>query len=305
MKTAFIFPGQASQYVGMAQDLYDAYPEVREIYETADAMLDFDLMDVSFNGPLETLTRTDITQPAVFVHSYAVFKLVSNRGLRANVVAGHSLGEFTALVAAGVLNFEDALKIVAERGSLMNKCNETNPGTMAAVLKFDIEKIREACDSIDEVVQVANFNSDTQTVISGSVSGVHRAMSKIKEMGARIVKELEVGGAFHSPLMQAAEDGLRGIIEATTYHPAVCDVYTNVDAAAQRNPEALQHLSVQQLTRSVLWFDILQNMIKDGVTRFVELGPGNVLSGILKRMPGEFEIENVDTLEDLKRLEQA
>jgi [acyl-carrier-protein] S-malonyltransferase len=299
---AFLFPGQASQYVGMAKDLYEKHASIREIYNTANQLLDFDLIDVSFNGPLEKLTKTDITQPAVFVHSFCVYSLVTEKGFKPDVVAGHSLGEFNALVAAGVLKFEDALKIVAKRGQLMNECNQKNPGTMAAVLKFDINKIREACSEVNDIVQVANFNSDGQIVISGTVSGVHAAMEKIKEKGARIVKELQVGGAFHSPLMKPAEDELAKIINATTYADAHCDVYTNVTGQAERSGSKLQTLSVQQLTSSVLWFDIIQNMLASNVTNFIELGPGNVLTGIMKRLKGEFTASNIDTDEQVQTI---
>lgn len=299
---AFLFPGQASQYVGMAKDLYENFDSVKEIYAKADDVLDFDIKDICFNGPIEKLTETDITQPAVFVHSYTAFTLAKGAGLSPAVVAGHSLGEFNALVAADVLSFEDALDIVAKRGKLMKECNETNPGTMAAVLKFDIAKIREACDEVDDIVQVANFNSEGQIVISGTVSGVHAAMEKVKEKGARIVKELQVGGAFHSPLMKPAEDELAELIKSKTYNDASCDVYTNVTATAERSGAKLQELSIKQLTSSVLWFDTIQNMLSAGTNNFIEIGPGNVLTGIMKRLKGDFTLQNIDTAEHVNAL---
>ena len=302
MSKAFLFPGQAAQYVGMANDLYHGNDIAKSIFDQANEIIEFDLMKLCFEGPLEELTETDITQPAVFTHSYASFKILEGKGLKPDVVAGHSLGEFNALVAAGVLSFEDALKIVIKRGQLMKKCNEENPGTMAAVLKFDINKIKEACDEVDDVVQVANFNSDGQIVISGSVSGVHKAMDVIKEKGARIVKELQVGGAFHSPLMKPAEDELAEIINSTTYNDTSIPVYTNVNATAETSGDTLKALSIKQLTSSVLWFDTIMNMQNDGVTDYVECGPGNILSGINKRLKGEFPTLNFDKLEDFDQV---
>ena len=303
MSTALLFPGQASQYVGMGKDLYDSNDSIKKIFDTANDQVDFDLVDVCFNGPMEKLTETDITQPAVFTHSYAMFTLLKERGITPSVVAGHSLGEFTALVSAEVLSFEDALKIVSKRGQLMKNCNDTVKGTMAAIMKFDINKIREACDEVDGIVQVANFNSDAQIVISGEVSAVHSAMDLIKSKGARIVKELQVGGAFHSPLMKPAEDELAEIINTTTFNDAIYDVYANVTGTAVRKGTEIKENSIKQLTSSVLWFDTMNNMYSNGVRTFYESGPGTVLSGLIKRMKlGEATQAGFDKLEDLSQL---
>ena len=303
MSKALLFPGQASQYVGMGKDLYDRYDSVKAIFDTANKGVDFDLIDLCFNGPLEKLTETDVTQPAVFTHSYAMFSLLKEKGITPDVVAGHSLGEFTALVAAEVLSFEDALAIVAKRGQLMKNCNDTVKGTMAAVMKFDIEKVKEACAEVDGVVQVANHNSDAQIVISGEVSAVHRAMDKVKEKGARIVKELQVGGAFHSPLMKPAEDELAKVINDTTFNDAICDVYANVSAKPVRSGAEIKENSIKQLTSSVLWFDTIKNMHNNGVSTFYESGPGTVLTGITKRLKLDgVELLSFDKLEDLDNL---
>jgi [acyl-carrier-protein] S-malonyltransferase len=303
MKKALLFPGQASQYVGMAKDLYDASETVKNIFHEANEIVDFDLLDVCFNGPIEKLTETDITQPTVFTHSYAMFELLKEKGMTFDVVAGHSLGEFTALVAAEVLSFEDALKIVAKRGQLMKACNVDTQGTMAAVMKFGIDKIEEALSEVDGIVQVANYNSDAQIVISGEVSAVRSAMQKIKEKGARIVKELQVGGAFHSPLMKPAEDELAKIINETTFSDAAYDVYANVTATAVRKADETKKLSINQLTSSVRWFETINNMYADGVRSFTESGPGTVLSGLAKRMKlSDSEVNNFDKLSDLEKL---
>lgn len=303
MSTALLFPGQASQYVGMGKDLYDTNVSIKKIFDTANNQVDFDLVDTCFNGPMEKLTETDITQPAVFTHSYAMFTLLKERGITPSVVAGHSLGEFSALVAAEVLSFEDALKIVSKRGQLMKNCNDTVKGTMAAIMKFDINKIREACEEVDGIVQVANFNSDAQIVISGEVPAVHSAMELIKIKGARIVKELQVGGAFHSPLMKPAEDELAEIINATTFSDAIYDVYANVNGIAVRKGSEIKENSIKQLTSSVLWFDSMTNMYANGVRKFYESGPGTVLSGLVKRMKLDETTQlGFDKLEDLNQL---
>ncbi|MCB0280560.1 MAG: ACP S-malonyltransferase [Calditrichaeota bacterium] len=286
----------------MAKDLYDAGDLAKKSFQEASDMMGLDLSKLCFEGPIEKLTETDVTQPAVFVHSYIVNQLAKEKGLTADVVAGHSLGEFSALVAAGVLSFSDALNIVVKRGRLMKECNEKTEGTMAAIMKFDIDQIRQACEEVDDVVQVANYNSDAQIVISGSVNGVHQAMELIKSKGARIVKELQVGGAFHSPLMKPAEDELAKIINATEYKDASTDVYPNVTAKATRSGSELKSLSIKQLTATVLWYDTLLNMHNDSVSQMVELGPGNVLSGIAKRLPFELDVKAVGTLEEINQL---
>ncbi|MGA2668247.1 MAG: ACP S-malonyltransferase [Ignavibacteria bacterium] len=306
MNTAFIYPGQGSQYVGMGKDLYVRFSEVQEIYGKANEILGFDLADVSFNGPEEKLKQTYITQPAIFLHSWAMTNLVGKK-LEAGYTAGHSLGEFTALVYAGALSFEDGLKLVKLRGELMQKAGEMQKGTMAAVIGLDSKKLEDICNTASRsgIVQVANFNSPGQIVISGSVEGVRKAMDLAKENKAKMVKELIVHGAFHSPLMEPAREELKIALDNTEYHNIRIPVYPNVSSKAispSTPPSKIRELSYRQLTSPVRWEESIVNMINDGANEFIELGPGKVLQGLTKRINSTIKTRGFDKVEDLNSL---
>ena len=290
MKTAYIFPGQGSQFPGMAQDLY---PLHRELMEKANSILGFRITDVMFEGSADELKATRVTQPAIFLHS-VVLALAMHE--RPNMVAGHSLGEFSALVAAGAMNFEDGLRLVAIRAAEMQKCCEKAPGAMAAIIKLPDEVIEEVCASIPGVVP-ANFNSPGQVVISGEEAAVDRACALLKEKGAKRALKLPVSGAFHSPLMEPARAELARAIEATPFHKPECPVYQNVSALPTTDPEQIKSNLLLQLTSPVRWTQTVRNMAADGATRFVELGPGEVLGGLVKRiLPEEGTlIESIST----------
>jgi [acyl-carrier-protein] S-malonyltransferase len=300
-KLSFLFPGQASQYVGMGKDLYEKFEIAREIYQTANAILEFDVADVSFNGPENDLKQTRITQPAIFVHSVVVTLLLKEKNIKPFAVAGHSLGEYSALVAGCALGFEDALKIVKVRGELMQRAGEENPGTMAAIIGLDEKTIGEVCCTAwnDGVVQSANFNSPGQIVISGSVTGVRKAMELAKAKGAKRAIELEVSGAFHSPLMSSAKDRLKEILEATNFKDAEIPVYTNVTAKPLTKAGELRNLLIEQLTSPVRWQESIENMIKDGFAKFYEVGPGEVIKGLVKRINKTVECEAIGKYEQL------
>lgn len=303
-RTAFIFPGQGSQYVGMAKDLYENNVKVQKQIDEAEDLLDFPLKDICFEGPEKLLTQSQYTQPAIFVHSAIVDTLVKQKGLYPEAVAGHSLGEYSALYSAGVLNFEDALNLVKIRGALMQEAGEENPGTMAAIIGLDSEKVVNLCNIASSVgiVKPANFNSPGQIVISGSVQGVERAMMLAKEAGARIVKKLPVSGAFHSPLMEGALGGLVDALENAPFDNPEVPVYTNVNAEPETNPEKLRLLAQKGLLSPVRWEDIIKNMVKNGIHKSFELGPGKVLCGLNKRIDQEFECQSFDTQSDLEKL---
>lgn len=307
MKTAFIFPGQASQYVGMGKDLYEKYETARRLFDQANAIMGMDLKSVCFDGPEEELKQTFITQPAIFVHSVAVYRILEEQGKRCQGTAGHSLGEYSALVAAGALSFEDGLKLVKERGRLMYEAGQKQAGTMAAIIGLSEAQVYEICEEVKEagVVQPANFNSPGQVAISGEVQAVQAAMQKAKEAGAKKAVELVVSGAFHSPLMQYAQDGLRDALESTEFHDAKVPVYSNVEAQAVQDKDKIRQLLLQQLTKPVLWQNLIQNMIADGYEQFFELGPGKVLRGLQKRINRQVPCQEIGTVEGLENFGES
>lgn len=283
--TAFVFPGQGAQYSGMAKDLYDAYAEARTIMQRANDILGFSITGVMFEGSDEDLRQTRVTQPAIFLHSIVASKLMTT--LRPDMVAGHSLGEFSALVAAGAIDWEDGLRLVSQRAQAMQEACEIVPGTMAAVLGMPDDKVAEVCDSVEDVVVAANFNCPGQVVISGSQSGVEQACKALKEAGAKRALKLPVGGAFHSPLMQPAAERLQAAIMATTFHAPKCPVYQNVSAKAEMDKDIIQRQVLEQLTSPVRWTQSVQQMIADGATSFYEFGPGDVLKGLIRKINSE------------------
>lgn len=280
MKTAYIFPGQGSQFPGMAKDLY---PSRKELFEKANEILGFRITDIMFEGEADDLKATKVTQPAIFIHSTI---LAMEQAQQPDMVAGHSLGEFSALVAAGALSFEDGLRLVAARAAAMQKCCEKVPGTMAAVIKLEDSVIEDICAGIPGVVP-ANYNSPGQVVISGELSAVEKACALLKEAGAKRALVLPVSGAFHSPLMEPARVELAKAIEATPFKAPRCPIYQNVTAAPTTDPEVIKENALKQLTSPVRWTQTVRNMIADGAGRFVEIGPGSVLQGLVGRIATE------------------
>ncbi len=288
MLKAFVFPGQGSQFPGMCKDLYDAHEEAREICQAADRLLGFSLTDVMFGGSAEDLKQTKVTQPAVFLHSVVAQRLMTIE--KPDMVAGHSLGEFSALVACGALRFEDALLLVSARAQAMQAACEANPGTMAAVIGLDDEKVVEICQTIDGVVIGANFNCPGQVVISGEIEAVEAACVALKEAGARRALRLNVGGAFHSPLMQPAAEELKAAILKTEFRKPFCPIYQNVTAKAETEPEIIRENLLKQLTAPVRWTQSVQNMIADGANEFYEFGPGDVLKGMIRKINPDVQV---------------
>jgi len=291
MKHAYVFPGQGSQFPGMAKSIVEQHEKARTLVQQANALLGFDLSSIMFNGTEEDLRRTDVTQPAIFLHSILAY--VTLESPKPDMVAGHSLGEFSALVAAGALSFEDGMRLVAARANAMQKACEIEPGTMAAILGLADEKVGEVCAEIKEVVVPANYNCPGQLVISGSVKGIELACAALKEAGAKRALVLPVGGAFHSPLMKAAEVELRGAIEQSNFHTPLCPVYQNVVAKAIVNPEEIKENLINQLTGPVKWTQSVQAMVTDGATHFTEVGPGKVLQGLVQKIYKEAVIAGV------------
>ena len=280
---AFVFPGQGAQFTGMGKDLYESYSSAKEMFEQANDILGFRITDIMFNGDADELKQTRVTQPAVFLLSVIMSHVMTL--LRPDMVAGHSLGEYSALVACGALRFEDALILVSKRAEAMQKACELQPSTMAAVLGLPDEKVDEICQHVaGHVVVAANFNCPGQVVISGTINGVDTACERLKEAGAKRAIRLQVGGAFHSPLMQPAADELREAILATEFFEPVCPIYQNVNAYPQRDPEQIRQNLLLQLTTPVRWTQTIKNMIVDGAQEFYEYGPGDVLKGLIRKI---------------------
>lgn len=300
-KRAFIFPGQGSQYVGMAKDIFENSVEAKEMILMADEAVGVKLSEILFNGPEETLKQTENTQPAIFLHSVILSSLIRN--LNADMTAGHSLGEYSALVAAGAIQFLDALKLVRARGTAMQKAGKLYPGTMAAVVGLAAQKLEEICmeASAAGIVQCANFNSPGQIVISGSVDGVRKAMEICKQSGAKLVKELVVSGAFHSPLMQPAVEELKEKLESTNIFDAKFSVYANVTAKPVVDHCEIKFLLIDQLTSPVRWEETISNMIANGAEEFIEIGPGKVLQGLVKRINPNVNCIGIDKYSELER----
>lgn len=287
---AYVFPGQGAQFVGMGKDLYEQSPLAKELFEKANEILGFRITDLMFEGTPEDLKQTKVTQPAVFLHS-VISAFVLGDDFKPDMVAGHSLGEFSALVAARALSFEDGLRLVYARAMAMQKACEVEPSTMAAVLGLSDEDVEEVCDSITQLVVVpANYNCPGQLVISGSIEGVDKACELLKEKGAKRALKLPVGGAFHSPLMQPASEELQAAINSTAFSSPVCPVYQNVNAYPQTDPEQIKQNLIAQLTAPVRWTQTVKNMVTDGADLFVELGPGDVLKGLVKKISAGVEV---------------
>ncbi|AKA35575.1 ACP S-malonyltransferase [Flagellimonas lutaonensis] len=288
---AYIFPGQGAQFVGMGLDLYENHSVAQELFERANDILGFSITDIMFEGSADDLKQTKVTQPAIFLHSVILGKVMGEQ-FRPDMVAGHSLGEFSALVANGTLDFEDGLKLVSKRALAMQKACELQPSTMAAVLGLEDAVVEKICAETEGIVVPANYNCPGQLVISGEVEAVNAACEKLKEAGARRALVLPVGGAFHSPLMQPAREELAEAIENTKFNTPTCPIYQNVTTTAVSNPEEIKKNLISQLTAPVKWTQSVQNMVQDGAKKFVEVGPGKVLQGLVKKIAVSAETES-------------
>jgi len=297
-RIAFIFPGQGSQHVGMGKDWYEGSPIAKEMFARANEILNFDIARICFDGPEDQLRQTEITQPAIFLHSAVAFTLLNSRRFAA--AAGHSLGEYSALFAAGAIDFEHAFMLVGLRGRLMQHAGDVRYGTMAAVVGLDQKFVEDVCSEASQsgVVQPANYNSPGQIVISGDVDAVHKAMEIAKARGAKVVKELVVSGAFHSPLMEAVKTELKKAIDAAPFHDASVPVYTNVTGKPVRSASEIKDSLIRQLTNPVRWQESIVNMSNDGVSSFVEIGPGKVLQGLVKRTLSGGKVSGIDKMGD-------
>ena len=300
-KKVFIFPGQGSQYVGMAADLYEKSVEAKEMIKTADDALGMNLSYILFNGPEEQLKQSEFTQPAVFLHSVILASLI--RTLSPDAVAGHSVGEYSAFVASGAIQFYDAVKLVRERGIAMQKAGIEKPGTMAAIIGLDEDQVIQCCNEASEegIVQCANFNSPGQIVISGEVNAVKKAMEICKSKGARLAKELQVSGAFHSPLMDSAKEKLKVALNNTPVYNLRFPLYANVTAKPVEKKEEIKNLLYEQLSSPVQWVQTINNMVNDGVEEFYEIGPGKVLQGLVKRINPDVKIFGIDKYSDVEK----
>ncbi len=285
---AYVFPGQGAQYPGMGKNLYEKFPLAKEMFDRADAILGFGITNLMFEGTGEDLRQTRVTQPAIFIHSVVLAAVLGDR-FQPDMVAGHSLGEFSALVAAGALSFENGLRLVSSRATAMQKACDAEPSTMAAVLGLDDKIVEETCAAIDGIVVPANYNSPGQIVISGSLKSIDTAVEKLQELGAKRAIKLSVGGAFHSPLMEPARDELAGTIEKTPLSGPRCPVYQNVNAMPVKDLEEIRKNLVDQLTSPVRWTQTVTNMIADGALMFTEVGPGSVLQGLIKKADRKME----------------
>ena len=290
---AYVFPGQGAQFTGMGKDLYEASEEAKTLFEKANEILGFRITDIMFEGEAEELKQTKVTQPAIFLHSTILAKLLGNR-FQPKMVAGHSLGEISALTAAGVLAFEDGLKLVSKRALAMQAACEAEPSTMAAILGLENEVVEGICEKVEGIVVAANYNCPGQLVISGAIDAINTACEQLKEAGARRALVLPVGGAFHSPLMEPARAELAQAIEATTFNTPICPVYQNVTATAITDPNEIKKNLVAQLTAPVRWTQTMQQMIADGVSEFTEVGPGKVLQGLVKKVNRQMPTESAE-----------
>lgn len=289
MKKAYVFPGQGAQFVGMGKDLYEKSALAKEMFDKANEILGFNITDLMFSGTDEDLRQTKVTQPAIFLHSVILAKTLGE-DFKPDMVAGHSLGEFSALVASGALSFEDGLVLVSKRAMAMQKACEAQPSTMAAIIGLEDDVVEEVCKEIDEVVVPANYNCPGQLVISGSNEGIEEACAKLKEAGAKRALPLKVGGAFHSPLMEPARVELAEAINSTNFNKPVCPIYQNVSAEAVTDPEKIKENLISQLTSPVKWTQIMKAMLNDGLTHYTELGPGNVLQGLIRKLSRDVEV---------------
>ena len=292
MKKAYVFPGQGAQFSGMGRDLYEQSAEAKAMFEKANEILGFRITDIMFEGSADELKQTKVTQPAVFLHSVVLAKVL---GVEPIAVAGHSLGEFSALVVAGALSFEEGLRLVAKRAEAMQRACEVEQGTMAAVINLPDATIEQVCASVDGVVVAANYNCPGQLVISGAVDAVNEACVKLKEAGARRALVLPVGGAFHSPLMEPARKELEAAIEAAEFRTPICPIYQNVDACPHTEPAEIKANLIAQLTAPVRWTQLVQNMVADGIIDFGELGPGTVLQGLIGKIASDAKVESKST----------
>ncbi len=293
---AYVFPGQGAQYPGMGKDIYENSAEARELFDRANEILGFSITDVMYEGTAEDLKQTKVTQPAIFLHSVLLARTIKD--FAPDMAAGHSLGEFSALVACGALTFEDGLRLVSKRALAMQKACEKEPSVMAAIVGLDDEVVEEVCLSVNDVVVAANYNCPGQLVISGSVAGVDRACELLTERGAKRALKLPVGGAFHSPLMEPAREELAAAIESTTFNIPVCPVYQNVNALPVTNSSEIKQNLIAQLTAPVRWTQTVRNMIAGGATSFTEIGPGKVLQGLVKKVDRHMETYGFDKLDE-------